>query len=146
MEVKKYVLLCLLALVGVSLRAQQQPRDTLRNIFHERDSIAMSDTLRTVEVTRNGGLPISVSPFWKQAMLMGSKRFSDYIPETVTDKIMHPFAIKDRKRERHARKMRRILRDYDLLKTPNEVLKEALRAEGIDPDLLQPPTEKPAAP
>ncbi len=94
----------------------------------------MSDTLQTVVVTDDGRLPIHVSGATKEHI--GVKTMGDVLGESVLDKMMHPFAIKQRKRERHNRKMQRILMEYDMVKTDHDLLLEALRREGIDPDSL----------
>jgi hypothetical protein len=50
--------------------------------------------------------------------------------------IMHPFAFKSRKEERRRRKAMQKLWEYEHIKTNNELLREALIREGIDPDSL----------
>ncbi len=67
---------------------------------------------------------------------IGVKGLSDLIGSKANDKIMHPFAVKQRKRERHQRKMARILQQYDMVESERDLLLEALRREGIDPDSL----------
>ncbi len=92
----------------------------------------MSDTLRRVVVTKDGRLPIPVHVEKQPA----TKSLSDILGPGLTDKIMHPFDFKRRKRQRHRAKMIKALEEYDRVRTPNELLIEALRREGIDPDSL----------
>ncbi|MCD8304424.1 MAG: hypothetical protein LUC86_06310 [Prevotellaceae bacterium] len=94
----------------------------------------MSDTLKTVVVTDDGRLPIRVSDEARERI--GTKSLGDIIGGKAMDMMMHPFAIKQRKRERHRKKMARILRQYDMVSSEHDLLLEALRREGIDPDSL----------
>lgn len=55
----------------------------------------------------------------------------DKLSPGLQDKITHPFAVKDRKRDRKHKRDRQILKEYDSSKTPNDLLKEALRREGL---------------
>lgn len=124
----KRFLLFLLPWWGLPGAALAQQADTVR-------VRPMSDTLRQVIVTGDGRLPIQVSEATKQRPLKVSS-ISDLISPELNDKIMHPFAIKQRKRERHAKKMKKILEQYDLIVDQRKLLMEALRREGIDPDSL----------
>ncbi len=96
------------------------------------DSVA-DDTLRSVIVTPDGRIPIPMRKPQKQPSVPS---LSDILGKKLTDKIMHPFAFSQRKRERHRKKMMKILREYELLKTPREEIIEALRKEGINVDSL----------
>ena len=67
---------------------------------------------------------------------------SDVLGARVTDKIMHPFAIKDRKRDKKHARDRKILEEYEQLtrvKTFEELLDEAIRKQAIE-DGKEPPT------
>lgn len=122
---KRYILfLLLLGLFPWSMWAQRV--DTAR---------VKVDTLRQVVVTTDGRLPITVSESAKERPLR-TPTVSDLIGSELTDKIMHPFAIKQRKRERHAKKMKKLLEQYDLVVDQRKLLMDALRREGIDPDSL----------
>ncbi len=115
-------------LIASTLTARaQERRDTVPDT-------PMSDTLKTVVVTEDGRLPIHVSDAAKERI--STKSMSDILGESVTDKMMHPFAISQRKKERHKRKMDRILREYDMIKTDHDLLIEALLREGINVDSL----------
>lgn len=90
------------------------------------------DTLLPVIITEDGNLPVKV----KMPKEIRVPTVSDILGKSLTDKIMHPFAFSKRKRERHRRKMMKILEEYDQVKTPRELLIEALRNEGINVDSL----------
>ncbi len=94
---------------------------------------AADDTLRSVIVTPDGRIPVPMRKPQKQPSVPS---LSDILGKKLTDKIMHPFAFSQRKRERHRKKMMKILREYELLKTPREEIIEALRKEGINVDSL----------
>ena len=67
---------------------------------------------------------------------------SDVIGGKATDMIMHPFAIKDRKRDRKHARDRKILEEYEQLgrvKTFEELLDEAIRQQAIE-DGKEPPS------
>ncbi len=122
----RIVLFITFACASLSLCAQEK-RDSLHDT-------PMSDTLNTVVVTEDGRLPIEISDAARERI--GQKGVSDVIGGKATDKMMHPFAIQQRKRERHNRKMARILEQYDMVENEHDLLLEALRREGIDPDSL----------
>lgn len=90
------------------------------------------DTLLPVIITEDGKLPVKIN----MPKPIKVPSVSDILGPKLTDKIMHPFAFSKRKRERHRRKMMKILEEYDKVKTPRELLIEALRNEGIDVDSL----------
>lgn len=90
------------------------------------------DTLLPVIITEDGNIPIKIN----KPKPIKVPSVSDILGKDLTDKIMHPFAFSKRKRERHRRKMMKILEEYDQVKTPRELLIEALRNEGIDVDSL----------
>lgn len=90
------------------------------------------DTLLPVIITEDGNVPVKIN----MPKPIRVPSVSDILGPKLTDKIMHPFAFSKRKRERHRRKMMKILEEYDQVKTPRELLIEALRNEGIDVDSL----------
>lgn len=92
------------------------------------------DTLHNVVIKPKLEMKLNPNPY---DIMPHKKGLSDIIPGSVTDRILHPFAIKQRKREKHKKKMMKVLRDYDHIADPNEQLREALRREGIDPDSLK---------
>ena len=111
----------------------------------ERDSVR-TDTLREVEV--RGDSVLRVNDAIRKAMERerqgrgGYPSVSDVIGSRATDKIMHPFAIKDRKREKKHARDAKILRQYEeamRVKTFEELLDEAIRQQAIE-DGKEPPT------
>ncbi len=125
---RAYLLLSALALLAPPHATAQERTDTLT------ETVTMTDTLRTITVTDDSRLPIRVSDAAKERI--ATKSLTDIIGPTATDKMMHPLAVRQRRKERHRRKMARILRDYDLITTDRELLLQALRREGIDPDSI----------
>ena len=89
--------------------------DTLREVMVKGDSIlpVMEAILKSLEKH-----PIPQSPPNLGQIL------EKYAPG-LQDRITHPFAIKDRKREKRKRKHRKILEDYEHIKTFNDLLREA---------------------
>ena len=55
----------------------------------------------------------------------------DKISPGLTDKIMHPFAFKDRKKARKHKRDKKVLEEFDRVKTFDELVREALEREGI---------------
>ncbi len=105
-----------------------------------------TDTLREVEV--KGDSVLRVNEAIRRAIgkdkegRIGYPSVSDVIGTRATDKIMHPFAIKDRKREKKHARDRKILEEYEQLtrvKTFEELLDEAIRKQAIE-DGKEPPT------
>ena len=48
----------------------------------------------------------------------------------INDKILHPFAIKQRKKERRRKRALKALEEYDRVKTFDELIREAYEAEA----------------
>lgn len=91
------------------------------------------DTLREVIVTKDRRLPIFVQ---QRETMPRVKTLSEILGPALVDKIMHPFAFKQRKQERHNKKARKKMAEYSQIKTYDELIREALIREGIDPDSL----------
>ena len=91
------------------------------------------DTLREVIVTKDRRLPIFVQ---QREPMPRVKTLSEILGPALVDKIMHPFAFKQRKQERHNKKARKKMAEYSQIKTYDELIREALIREGIDPDSL----------
>ena len=108
------------------------PDDTIPPT-HER-----TDTLKEVEVLApesTAGLEDAIRQSLKK---MGidprTPSVSDVINKIspgLTDKIMHPFAIKDGKKARKRKRDQKILDDFDGTKSFDDLLREALKREGI---------------
>ena len=110
------------------------------------DSVRV-DTLREVEVRGDSVLRVSEairqSIGREQATRIGTMSVSDVLGSRITDKIMHPFAVKDRKKDKKHARDRKILEEFeDLLhvKTFEELLDEAIRKQAIE-DGKEPPTK-----
>ena len=119
-RMKRLLILLFIALPFATLHAQTG--DSLR-----------LDTLQEVEV--RGDSILRVNEAIRQAL-------GDVLGARVTDKIMHPFAIKDRKRDKKHARDRKILEEYEQLtrvKTFEELLDEAIRKQAIE-DGKEPPT------
>lgn len=49
----------------------------------------------------------------------------------LTDKILHPFAFKDRRKAKKHKRDKKVLEEFDRVKTFDELVREALEREGI---------------
>ena len=106
--------------------------DTLR---HRAERV---DTLKELEVHPDSTLPVM------KAIEGSLKRQKDpaappslndillkYAPG-LHDRITHPFAIKERRRERKHKRDRKTMRHYDEVKTFDDLLREAIIREGLE--------------
>ena len=118
------------SLFALHLHAQEQRTDTTAT-----DTTLQGVKMKEVVVTKDKRLPIFVSPETKN---QGPrvKSLSDLLGPKVTDMIMHPFAVRQRRVERRKRKAMQQLWEYSQVKSNDELLREALIREGIDPDSL----------
>lgn len=130
MPVKRILLLIGLVWCACHLWAQSALSDTTQT-----DTTMQGVKMREVIVTKDKRLPIFVSPQTKES-IPHVKSLGDIIGPKARDMIMHPFAFKSRKEERRRRKAMQKLWEYEHIKTNNELLREALIREGIDPDSL----------
>lgn len=97
--------------------------DTLKEVEVRSDSILRINEVIRQTIGRGNGNRI------------GTKSVSDIIGGKATDIIMHPFAIKDRKREKKHARDQRILKEYEQMeraKTFEELLDEAIRQQAIE--------------
>ena len=106
---------------------------------------ARVDTLREVEVRGDSSLRVNEairrSIGNEKATRIGYPSVSDVLGPRITDKIMHPFAVKDRKRDKKHARDRKILEEYEELyrvKSFEELLDEAIRQQAIE-DGKEPP-------
>lgn len=109
------------------------------------DSIRI-DTLRQVDVHADSILRVNEAIRKtlerEKAARIGTMSVSDVIGGKATDKILHPFAVKERKRDKKHARDRKILEEYEKLgriKTFEELLDEAVRQQAIE-DGKEPPT------
>ena len=112
----------------------------------DEDSVRV-DTLRQVEVRGDSVLrvndAIKNSIGRENELRIGFPSVSDVLGPRITDKIMHPFAIKDRRRDKKHARDRKILEEYEQLfrvKTFEELLDEAIRQQAIE-DGKEPPKQ-----
>lgn len=105
------------------------------------------DTLRQVEVRADSIMRINESIRQtlarEKAARIGVSSVSDVIGSKATDKILHPFAVKDRKRDKKHAQDRKLLEEYEKLgrvKTFEELLDEAIRKQAIE-DGKEPPVQ-----
>ena len=128
---KRLIVSTLLSVLAAgSIAAQEQKTDTAAN-----DTTLRGVKMKEIVVTKDRRLPIFASPKTKET---GPRvpTLGDLIGHKATDMIMHPFAIKQRKEERRRKKIAKKLWEYEHVKSNNELLREALIREGIDPDSL----------
>jgi hypothetical protein len=130
----KQILILLLAAIPLRLLSTQM-----------NDSVLV-DTLRQVEVRGDSLLRVNEAIRQtierEKAARVGTLSVSDVIGSRATDKILHPFAVKDRKRDKKHARDRKILEEYEQLgrvKTFEELLDEAIRKQAIE-DGKEPPT------
>ena len=134
------LLLVMLPLLAFSAPAMQ--RDSV-----SRDTRTRVDTLRQVEVRADSLLRVNEAIRQtlerEKAARVGTMSVSDVIGSKLTDKIMHPFAVKERRREKKHARDRKILKEYEELgrvKTFEELLDEAIRQQAIE-DGKEPPKQ-----
>lgn len=131
MKISLTLLFAALPIVTISAQLRDTTHvDTLRQVEVRGDSV-----LRVNEAIRN-------SIGRENAARIGYPSVSDVLGPRITDKIMHPFAVKDRKRDKKHARDRKILEEYEELnrvKTFEELLDEAIRKQAIE-DGKEPPT------
>ncbi len=113
------------------------PADTVPPVPH--DSLR-TDTLKEVVVDgkRNGKLPV-MDAIDKRELIQPRHLPLGEILEKVApelqDKMLHPFAVKQRKRERHKKKMRKVLEHYNEVKSFHDLLEEAVKRQEMEDEL-----------
>jgi len=123
-----YLFLMLLSSTAMLAQSKEKADTTVT------DTTMKGVKMHEVVVTKDRRLPIF--PSKEKANQPRVPSLSDIIGRKATDMIMHPFAIKQRKEERRRRKAWKKLQEFSQVKTNDELLREALRREGIDPDSL----------
>ena len=139
---KRPLLLLLAVSLLLSVTAQTPRRDSVAG-----DTKMRVDTLRQVEVRADSQLRVNDAIRQtlerERAARIGTMSVSDVIGSKLTDKIMHPFAFKERRREKNHARDRQILKEYEELgrvKSLEELLDEAIRKQAIE-DGKEPPTK-----
>ena len=137
---KRPLLLLLAVSLLLSVTAQTPRRDSVAGNTKMR-----VDTLRQVEVRADSQLRVNDAIRQtlerERAARIGTMSVSDVIGSKLTDKIMHPFAFKERRREKKHARDRQILKEYEELgrvKSFEELLDEAIRKQAIE-DGKEPP-------
>ena len=95
------------------------------------------DTLREVTVRAGRHIPLPgmvVSDKTKQGVVP-PPNLGDVLGPRITDKIMHPFAIKQRKKERKRKRSLKALQEFERVKTFDELLQEAYRQQLYEDSL-----------
>ena len=135
----------MLLLATLPLLAFSAP--TMQRDSVSRDTKTRVDTLRQVEVRADSLLRVNEAIRQtlerEKAARVGTMSVSDVLGSKLTDKIMHPFAVKERRREKKHARDRKILKEYEELgrvKTFEELLDEAVRQQAIE-DGKEPPKQ-----
>lgn len=95
------------------------------------------DTLKEVEVIAPGRIAGMEDALRQSIERMGIRNpitvstLIDKISPGLSDKILHPFAFKERRRAKKRAKVKKVLDDFDKTKTFDELVREALEREGI---------------
>lgn len=118
-----------LLFMGSMLPQEQQEQD-----------IMPTDTMREVVIFPDSLLPIEriTRESLRQRKDIKVPSVSDIlnrVSPTINDKIMHPFAFKQRKHERRKKKQQQVLDEYSRVKTFDELLREAYEQQILEDSL-----------
>ena len=111
----------------------QEPKDTLK----KGEPTVPGRKLKEVEVVAPGptsGLEDALRQSIERMGIRNPLTLGDLVNKispNLTDKIMHPFGFKERRRAKKRKKVQKILNDFDRTKTFDELVREALEREGI---------------
>ena len=119
-------------LISLALATDTLQKDSMR-----------TDTMREVVVYSPQGLPVNKAldrslKRWKegQVNIPSVGKMLEKLSPGINDKITHPFAIKDRKREKRRKQRLRSLEHFDQVKTFKDLLYEAyiqqMREDSIE--------------
>lgn len=132
------MMLALLLSLATMTAPSAQSVDSLR-----RDSMR-TDTMREVVIRPLKRIPLEGMKIHvedvKNPVTVGT--VLDKLSPGLNDKILHPFAIKARKKERQRRRMMKALDDYDKVQTFDELLREAYEQQREE-DALTAPSSPP---
>ncbi|MGN1256085.1 MAG: hypothetical protein ACI4UA_02860 [Bacteroidaceae bacterium] len=135
------ILLPFSAEADVLLGSDPVPADTGRVVHADstsRDSLR-TDTLREVVVKPDSVLQImKVLKQTTKDNTPRTKSLGDVIEKVapgLQDKMLHPFAMKQRKAERRKKKLYRALEQYDQAKSFNDLLDEAVKRQQLEDEL-----------
>lgn len=122
-------LLSLLFMGSMLPQEQQQEQDMMP-----------TDTMREVVIFPDSLLPVEriIRERQGQQKTIKVPSVSDIlnrISPTLNDKIMHPFAFKQRKHERRKKQQQQVLEEYSRVKTFDELLREAYEQQLLEDSL-----------
>ena len=112
--------------------------DSLEN--RPQDDGIPTDTLREVIIIPDSLLPVDrvIRESLGQEQVIKVPKVSDVLDRLspgLTDKVMHPFAIKERKRERRMQRHLKVMEEYSRVKTFDELLRDAYERQILEDSL-----------
>ncbi|MBQ2459601.1 MAG: hypothetical protein II505_02900 [Bacteroidaceae bacterium] len=123
--------------------------DTLRTDTARLDTTGLrTDTLRQVEVRADTSLAVekAIQQSLERQRVIRIPTLGDildkYLPG-LQDRITHPFAIKERKRERKHKRDKKWLQEFDRRITFNELLDAAVKQQQLEDEAARRKTEIP---
>lgn len=142
-EMKKILIIPLLAMVPMlmSHTGMVQPytpaaadttrtaKDSTAKVNAADTAVALNDTLREVEINGSKELPVmdAIDKTIKSRPVQpGSKSISDIIGKKANDYIMHPFAWRERRKEKNLKKTQDNLKRIEAAKSYEDELTEAI--------------------
>ena len=116
-----FTALMLTVLPDDTIPPTHEPTDTLREVevIAPESTAALEDAIR--QSIARMGIPSTPS--------LGD--VINKISPGLTDKILHPFAFKDRRKAKKHKRDKKVLEEFDKVKTFDELVREALEREGI---------------
>ena len=112
--------------------------DSLEN--RPQDDGIPTDTLREVIIIPDSLLPVDrvIRESLGQEQVIKVPKVSDVLDRLspgLTDKIMHPFAIKERKHDRRKKRHIKVMEEYSRVKTFDELLRDAYEQQLLEDSL-----------
>ena len=112
--------------------------DSLEN--RPQDDGIPTDTLREVIIIPDSLLPVDrvIRESLGQEQVIKVPKVSDVLDRLspgLSDKIMHPFAIKEPKRERRMQRHLKVMEEYSRVKTFDELLRDAYEQQILEDSL-----------
>ena len=112
--------------------------DSLEN--RPQDDGIPTDTLREVIIIPDSLLPVDrvIRESLGQEQVIKVPKVSDVLDRLspgLTDKVMHPFAIKERKHERRKQRHLKVMEEYSRVKTFDELLRDAYEQQILEDSL-----------
>ena len=112
--------------------------DSLEN--RPQDDGIPTDTLREVIIIPDSLLPVDrvIRESLGQEQVIKVPKVSDVLDRLspgLTDKVMHPFAIKERKHERRMQRHLKVMEEYSRVKTFDELLRDAYERQILEDSL-----------